>query len=399
VWRSSEAIESRLQAIRDAGDPTCIADLARKPIPAEDNAATYLRRAEKDLAAMDKDLAALYASDAYKHEQLGPAEIGTLADVLNARREAVSLVERAVTCRDYDPQLDCSLSHQEFLASEIEHVSTIRAAARLLDYRTTVLLAQGKREEAAQSAIALLRLARHYDQEPMLVGYLVAIACRGMAHGVANRVLRSGPLADSARDALDAELARHDMWASFGRALKSERACGLSAFNDMNLGKFWPSRGLWNNAAVYYLDVMNEQITLTESPAASGPIGRASVPRPASPWLVLTDLVLPAIQAAGDATRRTIATQRCLRILNSVTRLEQQGVKVTVLTDLRLPDAETTDPFTSKPLLMKRLPDGWVIYSVGTNAKDDGGQLANGVQFAKGTDFGLGPVPDLPSLK
>ena len=137
---------------------------------------------------MDKDLAALLQSEAYKNEQLGSAEIGTLADVLDARREAVSLVERAVTCRDYDPQLDGSLSQPEFIASELDRVGTIRAAARLLDHRTTVLLARGRREEAAQSAIALLRLARHYDHEPMLVGYLVAIACRGIAHGVANRV-------------------------------------------------------------------------------------------------------------------------------------------------------------------------------------------------------------------
>ena len=51
VWRSSVALGNRLQAIRDAGDPASIADLARKPVPPEDNAAAYLRRAEKDLAA------------------------------------------------------------------------------------------------------------------------------------------------------------------------------------------------------------------------------------------------------------------------------------------------------------------------------------------------------------
>jgi hypothetical protein len=155
----------------------------------------------------------------------------------------------------------------------------------------------------------------------------------------------------------------------------------------------------WNNALVYYLDVMNEQITLIESPAATGAIGHASVPRPASPWLALTDVALSSIKAVGDATRRTVATQRCLRILNSVTRLEQRGVQVTGLADLKLPVEESTDPFTGKPLLMKRLPAGWVIYSVGGDSKDDGGQLANAGQFVNGTDVGLGPVPALPPLK
>jgi hypothetical protein len=84
---------------------------------------------------------------------------------------------------------------------------------------------------------------------------------------------------------------------------------------------------------------------------------------------------------------------RCLRILNAAMRLEHQGVEVTGLQDLKLPEKETIDPFTGKPLLMKKLPEGWVIYSVGKNLKDDGGQVDDLI------DFGLGPVPPLPSLQ
>jgi hypothetical protein len=64
---------------------------------------------------------------------------------------------------------------------------------------------------------------------------------------------------------------------------------------------------------------------------------------------------------------------------------------VTGLADLGLSEDGTTDPFTGQPLLMKRLPDGWVIYSVGKDLNDDGGQVDDL------TDFGLGPVPPLPS--
>ena len=42
---------------------------------------------------------------------------------------------------------------------------------------------------------------------------------------------------------------------------------------------------------------------------------------------------------------------------------------------------------------MKKLAEGWVIYSVGRNLKDDGGQVADEA------DFGLGPVPVLPPIK
>ena len=105
---------------------------------------------------MDKDLAAFYASDAYKNDQLGPAEIQMLADMLDAHPELVALVERAAACPDYDPQLDGSLGSDEFINFQMERFGPLKPAARLLSYQTTVLLARGQCEQAAQSAIALL---------------------------------------------------------------------------------------------------------------------------------------------------------------------------------------------------------------------------------------------------
>ncbi len=125
-------------------------------------------------------------------------------------------------------------------------------------------------------------------------------------------------------------------------------------------------------------------------------IGHPTVPRPRSPWTTLTDLLVPSIQATGHATRQTIAMQRCLRMLNAVTRLEQRGVPVTGLADLSLPPAETADPFSGQSLCFKKVRKNWVIYSVGPDANDDGGQLAADGQPVRGTDLGLGPVPPCP---
>ena len=56
VWSSDTRLERQLAAIREAGNPICLADLARQPIEPEKNAATYLRRAEADADAIVKDL-------------------------------------------------------------------------------------------------------------------------------------------------------------------------------------------------------------------------------------------------------------------------------------------------------------------------------------------------------
>ena len=56
-----------------------------------------------------------------------------------------------------------------------------RSAARVLRYRATLLVAEGNRDEAVRTALLIFRLARHFDHNPMIVGYLVAIAVRGCA--------------------------------------------------------------------------------------------------------------------------------------------------------------------------------------------------------------------------
>jgi hypothetical protein len=47
-----------------------------------------------------------------------------------------------------------------------------------------------------------------------------------------------------------------------------------------------------------------------------------------------------------------------------------------------------TDPFTARPLLLKTLDDGVVIYSTGPDHTDDGGKLTDGAP-KPGTDIGV----------
>ena len=402
VWRSSVALERRLQAIRDAGDPVSMSDLARRPMPPEDNAATFLRRAEKDLHAIDKDLAAFYESEAYKNDELGPAELHTLASVLDAHPETMSLVEQSAACPGYDPQIDGTLDTDEFLTLQIERFGALKGAVRILRYRTLVLLARGQRDEAAEAAIRFLQLSRHFDNEPMIIGHLMSIACRSIAYDAAHRVLRSGPIPDAARDAFDAELAQHDPWGAFAWALKSERAFGLAAMNSLPMGKVvrsWPARGFWNNAQVYYLDVLHQQIALVESPTAVGSIGHTRVPRSASPWCAMTDMVLPAIQSASHATRahdRHAALPWRLECRHAARTTQHPGngpsrPEAARRVDYRPVHGHAAADETTAGRLADLLS--------GADARDDGGKLANDGQCVAGTDVGFTPIPAVPSLE
>ena len=78
---------------------------------------------------------------------------------------------------------------------------------------------------------------------------------------------------------------------------------------------------------------------------------------------------------------------RSLRVLNAIqTRVPPGSDLVPKLTDLGLPVEATIDPFNGEPLHVKRLPEGWMVYSVGINLVDDGG-IPDGK-----TDVGVGPI-------
>ncbi len=68
--------------------------------------------------------------------------------------------------------------------------------------------------------------------------------------------------------------------------------------------------------------------------------------------------------------------------------------RVPLLADLGLPQESTIDPYSSEPLHIKKVPEGWLVYSIGLNLTDDGGKL-DGI-----TDIGAGPKSqDEPAKK
>ena len=114
----------------------------------------------------------------------------------------------------------------------------------MLHYRATLLVADGNHDEAVRTALVIFRLASHFDHNPCILSYLVAIAVRGTAIDVANEALQAGPISKEVHDALDAELAVQQPMKGYAWALKSERLCVLEHFRDF-IFSFWLFRGNW----------------------------------------------------------------------------------------------------------------------------------------------------------
>jgi hypothetical protein len=395
-------LEKQLAAIRAAGDPLSIAELIDvKPIPPEQDAAVYLRRARDGNRAIREELDALHDGKTYEQGYPTEAELKRIQSAFEAYPNVIPLLGQAAACEEYVPQFDPKELSQigsppdprQFLDIFLSHVNGGGEPTRTLANWAVWLRFHDRREEALQTCITMLKLSRHVEHEPTLVGYLVAIACRRTGVCEANYVLQSGPVSNESRRTLEEELARYEAAEGYRRALVSERAFGLDNFRTFTFMDWWIGRAYWNREKSDYLDLLNHYITEADQPFFALPASDDV----ASPRGVFSGLIAPAIGAARVSMERSLALTRALRVLNALERQPQpEKMPAADLSDLGLPKDATTDPFTGKPLRVKKLPEGWLVYSVGDDLQDDGGKVDEDTQGRQGSDVGLGPIASKP---
>src|SRR5262249_31290646 len=124
----------------------------------------------------------------------------------------------------------------------------------------------------------------HAEREPLLINYLIVLACRAQAIQSANAILRAGAVADALRAELDKELTRSEDVRGFQQALKGERAYAISAIEEMRRGcstcsvggtgacsdssfnLSWFNRAFFNTQQCRIVDGLEEQIALATQP-------------------------------------------------------------------------------------------------------------------------------------
>lgn len=396
AWRTSanRQVEQRLAAMRAAGEPVTLADIASPLFPAERNAYTYLMQAEPQLKAIETAVgAAETAAGPRPSEQSPPAPSVQAAKraALAQHAKVIELLDKASRC----PAYSSGLTEQDIRdLSMIDSVQVKRSAARALTYHAEIALENGDPQTALRDCVILLRLSRLFDADPAMVNYLVALAVRGMAVDTAHRTLRAGPLPADLHQQLDQELAQHDLVKSYRQMLSTERAYGIQMFDVMVETN--PLLRLWTIASDQnsYLDYMGLAIDRADRPYADSQ-SRAKLGQIIDSAGHFTHLVAPALGAASYANYRMTAQLRALRVLNALVQQPAEADASQVLAQLGLPVDATTDPFSGKPLLVRKIPEGWIVYSVGGKLADDGG-----MKLGHETDknVGLSPLAPVPEV-
>lgn len=393
VQSSSAQLERRIKALRAAGEPLELRDLARKPrVPPERNGAVYLRRAAGDLEAIHRTLQGWYPETGYPTDAMSQADQTRLEALFAQYPGVMPLLDQSLACADYDPELNVTLDPSLVLDLCMKQITQHRLLIRVLRARTSLHLARGERDDALRVQIRAMRLARQWNRDLLLIGHLGVVACKNAAMDGANEVLRSGAISSPARQALESELVLHESLDGYLWAIRSERAYSLSSIpSTLPLSGSWLTRPFENRLNLRLLNYYEGQV---EAAAHSYYEQKAEPdldPFPRTrrffdPYGVLVDQLDPAWASTRVAVERSRATARALRVLNALQA--QESAKVVAapkLSELGLPTEATIDPFDGQPLRVRKRQEGWVVYSVGKNRKDDGGELEGGL------DVGVGP--------
>ncbi len=228
---------ARLTAIRAAGDPASLAELAPAPIPPRQNAAAVIDELTPQLEAFARANGAFYktdlgqAYDAARERGNPPADeqLTAIRAIVEQFPELRAGVARAAACPQYASVADFSVDSTKFMEKQLVRIQNFRSLGRFQIWGIEALVGEQKRDEAVARGIDLLKLARLREGEPTLVSFLVSIAVRYSAIDALYDVLAAGPLSDESHAVLDAELARQDKSGRFGRMLRTERAFAVSS--------------------------------------------------------------------------------------------------------------------------------------------------------------------------
>lgn len=366
-WRAARSLEAKLRPLREAGKPLSIQELQRPQVPDEQNAAKAIEPFQDVIDRHERLLAQANAESKLDdpYLQASAAVARTMEDEYPGLNQSLRNIGKLA---DYQIGCDYTQPPTEFMQDYMRHSGTIRGITRVLSSHGYLSLDDGEVDEAARDAIAIVNWSRHAAREPLLVGYMVEIAVRGVGWELGSRCFYAGGMSPEVRTELVKTLVDEEpLIDDFIHALDSERAFGFSSYNALPGPVSW----LLNLSGDQenYLYIMAGYQQLAQQPSGLAP------PAPGPSYGHISTLMVPALDAAFVTLRRTQAQSRVIQILARWQDLSASPDAS--LDDLKLPRSVTIDPFNG--LAMKLVPAGDCVsvYSVGKNLVDDHGSVTD----------------------
>lgn len=403
VGGTRRRVEAEIAHIRAQGEPVTMKDLAGPKVPDSRNGAVIYEQAiqmfKSPAIQSDKD-----AVEKFDISTTDPREWAAIEQSLQKLAPVKALLADAQAKPDCRFKVDWDAG----IAALFPHYAPMRAFARVLRVDAAANARAGRVDEALKSTKLAYGVSESIGHEPILIGQLVRIAVLAITNDGLQTMMQSTRLTEKqAKDLFD-YLGRVDIAQGHVNAMVGERAFGLWTFDHMqelgvggvsnfvgpgsqgfdptSLIASYPLRPLLNVDQAAYLRFMREQVeqsklsVLEMRKKGIKPIDELSLPK----YAFLSRIMMPVFSRARAATDKAVAQ---LAVVRGALALEayrsRYGTFPASLDDVKskLGWKLPLDPFSGRDLVYKRSAGGFVLYSLGLNMKDDGG---NGTLTASG---------------
>jgi len=403
-------LEAELNRIRAAGQPLTLAEAAPPKVPDSQNAAPLYQQAFNGLRKpeADEDIAAAFPGLGTLKSRPTLAEVEA---VLARHRADFRLLEEA----SRRPACRFPVNWEAGLAATFPHYAGVRGATRFLTAKALVEAKRGRAAEALNDLAIEVRLVNHIGAEPTLIAQLVRIACTAIAFWYVPEILAAAPPSEAESRALYDLLSEVDTRGRFIPVIETERAFGISFFDEVRragpatlgrlyrppgveyrhrlgwgdvLDRGWPVlRWVWEPLLkleeVYYLRYTRETIAKAAAlvkmpyPQAREGLRQLEVAPIRAPRYVLVSYALLPLPL--QAFQRVVESDAMVGLMRGALALRayqiEHGDYPASLAELKArggwPIAD--DPFSGKPFVYRREGKGYILYSVGWDGIDNGG--------------------------
>lgn len=406
---AGRALERELTAIRARGEPLTLREAAPPEIPATENAALVYAEAFRLLGRTD----AVNLPDREilrRKEQEKALQAFLTADEASARAvlapqvrafliEAAPALARARVAAAM-PRCRFPVNWEDGAGALFPHYAPLRLLAKLLAAHAITATQTGQVDAAMADLTAVAQIARHMG-EPLLIGQLVQYACLVHTMSALERLLEGGTLNETQCRRLDALLAEMELHEPFERAMQTERCLGMWAFDfarrdpaklsqlmgtgveavPLFLPRLWlVGKPLLKLDEVCYLRQMGQRIALAGERRPIGRRGWAEEPPRLPQYAVVTRVFLPIFARAVERRDETLARLGLARWALALHRYQQETGSYPAAAEAAaqtLGGGLPNDPFTNRAFHYRRQGNGYLLYSVGANGRDDGGRGVN----------------------
>ena len=293
---------------------------------------------------------------------------------------------------------------------------SLRSPVRVLSLQALIALRSGKPDDALEDVLIELRLTRQVGQDPTLLAQTIQLTLSSMAMQPIWEGLQTHAWDEGQLTRLEEELSRQDELTPFLDWGRGERISTNQYWSGIAESPWWDRENpgsVVGHALIprgwFYRNMLTADQHLAETwLAATDPRAHRVYPdraraiaewwnqRRSTPYTLLAKHISLMSEAVAEQTQRFAAQQVALDEALTVCALERYRLAHKVYPDsldalvpayaAKLP----CDVFTGAPLHYACKGDGFTLYSVGWNGKDEGGVMA---MDGKNRDLSNGDLP------